>query len=133
MEQRNAELSEQNKATTGDARHVLDLYEDLTGVSVRDTMTKNGITSYKCVITGGNGSKFTTGLGEIYTHSPTALHFALSIGRGNNAYVFYSPTLDRHRDTELISKFPPFLKEDIEFARETLPNFFTKLSQCMNN
>lgn len=66
------------------------------------------------------------------THSRIALQFALSIGRGSNAYVFYSPALDHHRDSKLISKFPAFLKEDIEFTKDNLHSFFTTLSQLMN-
>ncbi|GAN04021.1 conserved hypothetical protein [Mucor ambiguus] len=116
LEQKNAELNEQNKVSTEDAQHLLSLYTDLTGLVVRDTKTKKGVTSYKCLITGKNG----------------ALQFALSIGRGSNAYVFYSPALDRHRDSKLISKFPAFLKEDIEFTKDNLHSFFTTLSQLMN-
>ncbi|KAK4511127.1 uncharacterized protein ATC70_012338 [Mucor velutinosus] len=116
LEQKNAELNDQNKVSTEDARHLLDLYTDLTGLIVRDTKTNKGVTSYKCLITGKNG----------------ALQFALSIGRGSNAYVFYSPALDCHRDSKLIQKFPAFLKEDIEFTKDNLHSFFTTLSQLMN-
>ncbi|KAL9540912.1 hypothetical protein MBANPS3_009420 [Mucor bainieri] len=116
LEQKNTLLDEHNKASTEDFGRLIGLYADLTGLVVRDTKTKNGVTSYKCLITGNNG----------------ALQFALSIGSGSNAYVFYSPAFDRHRDDKLISKFPAFLKEDIEFTKDNLHSFFTTLTQVMN-
>ncbi|OAD06338.1 hypothetical protein MUCCIDRAFT_160009 [Mucor lusitanicus CBS 277.49] len=116
LEQKNAQLNEQNKVSAEDAQHLLELYTDLTGLIVQDTKTKKGVTSYKCLITGKNG----------------ALQFALSIGTGSNAYVFYSPVLERHRDSKLIQNFPAFLKEDIEFTKDNLHSFFTTLSQVMN-
>lgn len=132
LEQKNAQLNEQNKVSAEDAQHLLELYTDLTGLIVQDTKTKKGVTSYKCLITGKNGGTSSCEVDIRCTHSCAALQFALSIGTGSNAYVFYSPVLERHRDSKLIQNFPAFLKEDIEFTKDNLHSFFTTLSQVMN-
>jgi len=113
----------------------LDLYGDLTGLIIRSVkMEKEGDT-YDCIQTGRNGSKFEDRLSHGFsTNSCLALHFKLYIDHEEaksqsfeEVEFLYTPLLDANRDRDLIEIMPPYLSEDITFARENAAKFYARV------
>jgi len=113
----------------------LDLYGDLTGLIIRSVkMEKEGDT-YDCIQTGRNGSKFEDNPSRGFiTNSSSALHFKLYIDHEEaksqsfeEVEFLYTPLLDANRDRDLIEIMPPYLSEDITFARENAAKFYARV------
>jgi hypothetical protein len=63
-----------------------------------------------------------------------ALHFKLSFPEENTdpeAEIGYIPLLNVERDKALIESMPDYLAEEIEFAREALPKFYSKIETVL--
>lgn len=112
----------------------LDLYGDLTGLIIRNVkMEKDGDT-YDCIQTGRNGSKYNHSMAYCGTDQTLALHFKLYIDHEEaknlsfeEVEFLYTPLLDTNRDRDLIEIMPPYLSEDITFARENAAKFYARV------
>ncbi|KAJ9650824.1 hypothetical protein H2198_009872 [Neophaeococcomyces mojaviensis] len=96
----------------------LDLYGDLTGLIIRGVKVEKEGDTYDCIQTGRNGT----------------LHFKLYIDHEEakslsfeEVEFLYTPLLDANRDRDLIEIMPPYLSEDITFARENAAKFYARV------
>ncbi|ROT34822.1 hypothetical protein SODALDRAFT_329435 [Sodiomyces alkalinus F11] len=99
-----------------------ELYGDLTGLVIQNTMRKPSGIAFDCIQRGNIG----------------ILRFRLTAGvKGcdtdyEDAQFTYMPQLDAERDKELTSVLPDYLIEDITFPRSQAGKFFSRISQSLN-
>ncbi|KAJ5675700.1 Monopolin complex subunit Csm1/Pcs1 [Penicillium macrosclerotiorum] len=96
------------------------LYEDLTGLIVRDVKAREHDHLYDCIQTGGNG----------------ALHFKLAVPKVSSseyesAEFQYLPLLDANRDRDLVNILPDFLTVEIQFSRQQASKFYTRVIDAL--
>ncbi|RPA87816.1 hypothetical protein BJ508DRAFT_410506 [Ascobolus immersus RN42] len=109
-----------------------DFYSDLTGLailSVKKDKNDEGepVKVYECLATGKAGT----------------LHFKLLLldetaeSRAQANYdaevqITYIPLLNMERDKAVIEQMPDYLQEEIQFARNSLPKFYSKIETILN-
>ncbi|RCH91839.1 hypothetical protein CU097_008364 [Rhizopus azygosporus] len=91
------------------------ILKELTGLTIKETRTKQDGVQYVYNLSGPNGS----------------LDFSLFIPNQEDKQVLYSPMLERQRNTSILSHLPDFLRFDIEFNRDQLSRFFWRLSAAL--
>ncbi len=68
-----------------------------------------------------------------------ALHFKLGIAgssstvRYEDSSVKYNPQLQSDRDADLIARLPNYLREEIEFRRPQVANFYSKVVKALRD
>ncbi|OAA39905.1 chromosome segregation protein [Beauveria brongniartii RCEF 3172] len=98
-----------------------DLYADLTGLIIQGVKQHGSDDIFDCIQTGRNGT----------------LHFKLGIAgssstlRYEDSLVKYNPQLQSDRDADLISRLPNYLREEIEFQRPQVANFYSKVVKAL--
>ncbi|OAR02709.1 hypothetical protein LLEC1_05095 [Akanthomyces lecanii] len=98
-----------------------DLYADLTGLIIQGMKQDGTEDIFDCIQTGRNGT----------------LHFKLGIAGSNSTVryeestVKYNPQLQSDRDADLIDRLPNYLREDIEFRRPQVANFYSKVVKAL--
>ncbi|KAM3553969.1 hypothetical protein MY1884_006392 [Beauveria asiatica] len=98
-----------------------DLYADLTGLIIQGVKQHGSDDIFDCIQTGRNGT----------------LHFKLGIAgssstlRYEDSLVKYNPQLQSDRDADLIARLPNYLREEIEFQRPQVANFYSKVVKAL--
>ncbi|PQK09698.1 hypothetical protein BB8028_0002g00220 [Beauveria bassiana] len=98
-----------------------DLYADLTGLIIQGVKQHGSEDVFDCIQTGRNGT----------------LHFKLAIAgssstlRYEDSLVKYNPQLQSDRDADLIARLPNYLREEIEFQRPQVANFYSKVVKAL--
>ncbi|KAJ4165372.1 hypothetical protein LMH87_007006 [Akanthomyces muscarius] len=100
-----------------------DLYADLTGLIIQGMKQDGTEDIFDCIQTGRNGT----------------LHFKLGIAgssstvRYEDSSVKYNPQLQSDRDADLIARLPNYLREEIEFRRPQVANFYSKVVKALRD
>ncbi|TQV96632.1 hypothetical protein V2A60_002982 [Cordyceps javanica] len=98
-----------------------ELYADLTGLIIQGMKQDDSHDIFDCIQTGRNGT----------------LHFKLSMAgssssvRYEDSMVKYNPQLQSDRDADLIGRLPNYLREQIEFKRPQVANFYSKVAKAL--
>ncbi|KAM3523722.1 hypothetical protein MY4038_008062 [Beauveria bassiana] len=98
-----------------------DLYADLTGLIIQGVKQHGSDDVFDCIQTGRNGT----------------LHFKLAVAgssstlRYEDSLVKYNPQLQSDRDADLIARLPNYLREEIEFQRPQVANFYSKVVKAL--
>ncbi|KAI1377549.1 chromosome segregation protein Csm1/Pcs1-domain-containing protein [Hypoxylon crocopeplum] len=98
------------------------LYEDLTGLIIRNVKREQSGETYDCIQTGRN----------------RALHFKLAVDGAEQTekldepHFIYMPQLDPSRDQDVIDMLPDYLVEEITFPQAHAARFYSRVMKFLN-
>ncbi|KAI9497645.1 chromosome segregation protein Csm1/Pcs1-domain-containing protein [Zychaea mexicana] len=96
-------------------KHLVETYEDLTGLLVTDIKDTNNGQVYNCVQSGSNGT----------------IQFKLYRQDGPTREFTYQPIFDTERDGAMVKKLPGQMLSDVNFRQEQACLFHCKLSYAL--